>query len=647
MQLHSPSHDSHYDPQSAISEIRRSLSRSPSKPFHFRSTAASGNTPYAPSPLSPSRRSTSENFLQFQSIASPHLTRSAQTGRVQRPTLRRTAQTINTMRSRISPKSPSKRIFADSTESGQINQSLRKRRSTEIDDDVDLMAGEDKENLSRQNEDQIMSWKTAQTKQEKRRSGGLMTEVPPLSPMKRTDGAMNIDHPNFGSPSAKRRSMYAPSAMDFSIFESDSLRDGTQEKRSQDDHDWFRSIPMSPSSRFSTIPKRSSSLRKSTLQQRQSDKSSPLRLNNFTEMRQNWSDSTPNPKKPVRMSSDNQLPVPQRDSPFSSHGGLLNASIHPMTSSQEQSSQETQLRHPLSNAMTQSSSSTSSVQDDSPTHEPARRADRSKSHDFSKSLPIGALRPYQDLEAGLNQFSSQGSFATPAAYKAAKPLPAAFMSTGLISKKNRNTDEPDAGLPKAHMPDTPCKKQSLMFAPPKEKIKPANATIHNLRTSFGTPRSPSEVPFGITRATPFPWAKSTSIFSTRAKQSMARKASFASIVSIEAEDKPSSQSPCGQGESQSTENEYPPTPTKHMALIEGRATSISPSPQHVMSRPYPPMSSQGLKFANSKLSPIQASPASVDGDSDSVMEDSPSARLKPKSLLKVLSEPNPSFIQGC
>lgn len=550
------------------------------------------------------------------------------------------------MRTRVSPKSPSKRIFADSNESGGINQALRKRRSTELDDDdIDLLEGEDKENSSRHNEDHIMSWKAAQTKQEKCRSGGLMAEVPPLSPMKRTDGVMNLDHPDFGSPSAKRRSMHAPSVMDFSIFEADNLQDGTQEKRSQDDHDWFRNIPLSPSTRFSTIPKRSHSLRKSTLQQRQSDKSSPLRLNNFAELRQNWPDSTPNSKKPVRISLDNRLPIPQRDSPFSAQGGLLNASIHPITSSQGHSSQEAQFKHPLSNAVTQSSSSTPSVQDDSPTHEPARRIDRSKYNDFSKSLPIGALRPHLPPDAESSQFSSQGSFATPAAYKAAKPLPAAFMSTGLISKRNRNTDELDAGLPKAHMPDTPCKKQSLIFAPPKDVVKPANAAINNLRTSFGTPRSPSEVPFGITRASPFPWAKSTSIFSARAKQSLARKASFASIVSIETDDKPSTQSPAGQGESQSTENEYPPTPTKHMTLIDGRASSISPSPQHVMSKPRPSMSSQAVKFANSKLPPIQASRLKDTGDSDSVVEDSPSAKLQPMSMMNVVSQPHPFCTQ--
>lgn len=630
MQMHSPTHNHHFDAHTAIREIRRSLSRSPSKPYNFRSSINHGNTPYAPSPLSPSRRSQSENIFQYQSMASPYITRTAQPGRVQRPTLRRTAQTISSIRTRTSPRSPTKRCLFDQSETTQQTTVVKKRRSTELDDDIEF-SDDDKENMSRHNEEQIQSWKSAQTKQEKRRSGGLLSEVQPLSPLKRSDGAMSIDQPDFGSPSAKRRSLQVPTSMDFSIFESDFTKDG--EKKTQDD-DWFRSIPMSPSTRFSTIPKRSSSLRKSTLQQRQSDRSSPLRHNNFTQLRQNWSDSTP-AKQPLRMSLN--LPAPPHESPFSSQGSLLNASIHPMTSDQNNNSQEFQFKHPLSRTMTQSSSSTPGAVDDSPTHEPARRPDRSRSHDFSKSLPIGAMRPQEEQSSQESQFSSQDSFATPAAYKAARPLPAAFMSTGLISKKNRNVDEL---VPKAHMPDTPCKKQTLMF-PPQGKIRPANAAVRNIQNAFGTPRSPAELPFDITRKTPFPWAKSTNLFSTRAKQNLARKASFASLVSIEADDKPRSQSPSIPVDSQSSEG-YPPTPTKHDILIEGRFPSVSPSPQHMQSKPDPSMSSQVSKFATSKLSPIQASPVSIGGDSNSSIDESPSARLKQKMLHKVKIASSPS-----
>lgn len=645
--LRSPNNNNNYDTHSAIRDIRRSLSRSPSKPYNFRANMRDINTPYAPSPLSPSRRSQSENFFHFHNMASPN-TRTTQPSRIQRPTLRRTAQTISSIRTRTSPKSPAKRTLFDSNEITQNTGHLRKRSSTEIEEEMDF-SDDDKENAVRHNEEQGMQWKSTQTKQEKRRSIGLLSEIMPRSPMKRSDGPMSMDQSDFGSPSAKRRSLHGPTSMDFSIFESDNLKDG--EARALDD-DWFRSIPMSPSTRFSTIPKRSSSLRKSTLQQRQSDKSSPLRINNFTELRQNWFDQTATAKKPPRMSLD--LAPPPRDSPFSSQGSLLNASIHPVTSSQESQSQEVQSRHPLSRTMTQDSSSTPAVPDDSPTHEPARRTMRPRSHDFSKSLPIGAMRPQEQAENQSTQLSSQGSFATPSAYKVVKPHPAAFMSTGLISKKNRNVDEP---MPKAHMPDTPCKKQTSMFPPPGGKIKAANVAIRNIQNSFGTPRAPSDSPFGVSRANPLPWAKSTGLstglFNLKAKQSLAKKASFASLASIEADDKPRPRSPSTQTDSQSTEGGYPPTPTKHEALDEAlrealheeRFPSISPSPQHIRSKPDPSISSQVPRFTTSKLSPIQASPDSIDGDTDRIMEESPSVRLKPRSLLQVMSS-TPCHTQG-
>lgn len=403
---------------------------------------------------------------------------------------------------------------------------------------------------------------------------------------------MNVDQPIFGSLSAKRRSIQAPAHLDFSIFDSDNLKD--DEKRSQDDHDWFRSIPLSPSGRFSTIPKRSSSLRKSTLQQRQMQGASPLR----SHFPQHWIDATPSTKKTLRTSLD--MPPPQRESPFSAQGHLLNASIHPMPPPRDSASQTMQGKHPLARTMTQSSNTTQGSMDHSPTHEPTRRANQSRPNYFSKSLPAGTSRPTEAEQSTLTDFSSQNSWATPATFKAAKPLPAAFMSTGLISKKNRNLDAPDVGAPKAHMPDTPCKK-ALVFDP-KAVAKPAPSAVTNLRASLAAPKSPCESPFGVSRTTPFPWAKSSSLFPIKARQSLTRKASFASFASIEVDDKPASRSTSVVGDSQSTDSDLPPTPTKHTLAHDTRAGSISPSPQNVLSQSQAfPGSSQPLRFINRKL----------------------------------------------
>ena len=657
MATYSPHHEehspksviSHFDPHSAIREIRRSLSRSPSKNSellqHSLRPSGPGNMPFSPSPLSPSRNVASESTLQSSGTGTSNPSRSSSASRFQRPTLRRTNQSHGITRLRTSPKSPTKQALLDLSDGGNSSpMPLRKRSSAEAHRRSSLKAltgGDEKENDK--SLDEPLSWKTVHTRQEKRRSGGtLITTVAPLSPMKRSEGPRSDGAQDFESPSAKRRSLHAP-GLDFSIFESDSF-DGSMfgDKRAQDDNDWFMGNTVISSSRFSTIPKRSSSLRKSTIQQRQLDRSSNLKFNQIMDVDKSWFDATPaaNSKKETRMSLDNHLDPLPRDSPFSNQGQLLCASVHPVTH-QNGSSQPPP--HPLSRTITQSSSSQLDEQDDSPTHEPIHRPNRSRSHDFSKSLPVGSSRPIPS--PGEHEFSSQASFATPGNYKSARPLPAAFMSTGLISKKNRNAEDPDAGLPKAHMPDTPCKKQPAIFQKD-EKIAPAKSAVNKLsRQSFGVPASPLEMNHGSSRMSAFPFSRSIGIFSTRpSKHNLLKEGSFASI---DVDDKLFGRSPLSRANSHSTESDYPPTPTKHLSEAENR-NSVSPSRhQSAMGvRQTIPASDHGKRLSSSKLSPISASPGSVDRDSDSAMEDSPSANLRPKSMLSVVSMPSSSFVKS-
>ena len=577
-------------------------------------------------------------MLQLSSFPSPHHSgsRIPQTLRPQRPPFKRTPQTTSLTRIRTSPKSPSKRALADLTDSGNASpMPLRKRSSNEADREDSFHrrhSAEEKENLRLDDSENLMP--KPLTRAEKRRSGGFTGLVVPMSPMKRHEGPMNLDLESFGSPSAKRRSVHGPTYPDFSVF--DKFND---EQRSQDDNNWQMSNSSLSSSRNNTIPKRFSSLRKSTLQQRQSDKSGQSRRSPVQEV--DFSSPLPSPafnfsnlkKGETRLSLDNRIPPMGRESPFSSQGPLFNASVHPVVPS-AQNSQSQAYIHPLSRTMTHSSSTTS-VQDDSPTHEPFRRPERPVSHDFSerathdfsKSLPIGAIRPTDSQEP-----SSQGSFATPAHYKFAKPLPLAFMSTGLISKKNRNVNEPNGGLPKAHMPDTPCKKQFMasdIYLPIKK-----DATRDN-RHSLGNPLTPFNPQ--SQRKVSFASIQGRSIFGSNARNSnkrlLNRKTSFASIEDL---DKSFSQSPTSKGDSQSTDSEYPPTPTRHP---NGAST-----PYHGPTQPVIPFgSSQGSRFTSSKLSPIRASPGTVDEDSDSVMEDSPSANLRLDSSLTAASDVSLSF----
>ncbi|RMZ83510.1 hypothetical protein DV737_g1621, partial [Chaetothyriales sp. CBS 132003] len=526
--LHSPHPLRYYDSHPALGEIQRSLSRSPSKNSFRPISPAIGAIHCQSSPhASPSARASADLPFRASPMASPFAARSTPGARSGRQPIRRSAQPAGAFRSRTSPTSPSRRILTSSgNNSGNPAwMPLRKRPSTEAEREQGLKGRDgdhDKENSSSQEEP--VAYRTF-TRQEKRRSGGGgLSFAAPQSPMKRPEPGMTGDQDGIQSPSAKRRSLHAP-GMDFSIFESDTLTSSISQNRSQDDNDWLRTASPATSSKFSTIPKRSSSLRKSTVQQRQPDRPLNLRFNQLLDLESAWLDTTPkSPKaaaacKGLRLSLDNHMDPPPRDSPFSAQGRLLSA-----------------------------------FPDDSPTHEPVHRPIRPRSHDFSKSLPVGSSRPSpsDDDAAAAGQPASQASFATPANYKSAKPLPAAFMSTGLISKKNRNVDDANAGLPKAHMPDTPCKKQTTVF--------PAQA---KLKKSI------------LTRSSAFPFTRSGGIFGPRRNRpTLMRKASFASIDSDE---KPC-QSPSRAAESQSTDSDFPPTPTKDVEAAAGRKASVSPSP---------------------------------------------------------------------
>jgi mitosis inhibitor protein kinase SWE1 len=646
--LHSPHRLGMYDHQTALGEIQRSLSRSPSKTSDYRarpqrSISPFSTTPANPSPLSPSRKAASDLFLNASASNSPFVGRSTPI-RINRTGLRRTAQTTGGLRTRTSPKSPSKRVLGESSTSGNATPiPLRKRSSDDANREQglhfqDISMDKDKENRFH---DDNMSSRPVYTRQEKRRSGGsLMSFIPPSSPMKRPEAPRSTDQDDFHSPSAKRRSLHGP-GLDFSIFESDSLTSSFNDDRSQDDNDWLRTGSAASNPRFSTVPKRSSSLRKSTLQQRQGE-NLQTKLNQPLNLDSSWLEATPAARnqKGLRMSLDNHIDPLPRDSPFAAQGPLLSASVHPASSAQNsQESQVQHARHPLSRTMTQSSS-TSSAQDESPTHEPVHRP-RPRSHEFPAKVPLSSSRPSPQDTA--SEFSSQTSFATPGNYKFAKPLPAAFMSTGLISKKNRNVEDPNAGLPKAHMPDTPCKRQSIMFPAPTNFNGRKSLANNVARQSFGTPSTPiADGSAGFNKPAPFHLGKSVGLFGTRpANPSLTRKASFASIIT---EDK-ASQSPSQRTSSQSTESSFPPTPTK--PLEEAARQSTSPSPFHTRTQSVPQATVQGTPYPSSKLSPIQASPDSTDGDSDAVMQESPSANMKPKkSLVNNVKETRCSFTRS-
>lgn len=575
--------------------------------------------------------------------------------------MRRGVQSQGTPRQRTSPKSPAKRVLTDSNANANITPlQLTTRRQS--DEDISFTpTGSPEEQANKENThkvEQLAAPKTILTRLEKRHSGNFGGLGSTSSPLKRSDGIMNLDQASLGSPSAKRRSLHGASfGSDFNVFDMESgsgESQGLYENSSQDDNATQGSPSFNPGSPyFSTIPQRSSSLRKSTLQQRQFERPAFPRSRPNADLTWEYGAGTPGQTKTKnrqRMSLDNYMPPLPRDSPFSSQGALPNASVHVVGTSQQNSQQSNHVPHfphPLSRTMTQSSSN-SSITDESPTHEPVHRQDRPRPiMDFSKSMPIGASRPVEgnNLSRESSKIDSDGSFATPANYKLAKPLPAAFMSTGLISKKNRNADEPNGGLPKAQMPDTPCKR-TIMPAPLVTQAFPEKAIekARQVRHSFGTPSTPfsPHTHVGKHAASVFP--KGGGIFGSHFKKpSAVRRASF---VSIDGDDQlRQSQSPTTKNDSQSTtDSEFPPTPTKQTFGPGGDSARF---PQHGLSPSFHSPRHSAVehrlssKASNSKFSRDQFSPGeSVEGDSDSVTDESPSANLRLKSSLTTSTLPS-------
>lgn len=128
-------------------------------------------------------------------------------------------------------------------------------------------------------------------------------------------------------------------------------------------------------------------------------------------------------------SVDNFTGPGHRDSPFGTPHAIVNPSVHTLHAQQRQS----RAPHPLSRGSITSSSS-------------GHAADTSASSD----LLLPAVERFKlDLGQG------DGHFTTPDALRSVKPLATAFMSTGLLSKRNRPLDHLKVGKP---TPDTPCKR---------------------------------------------------------------------------------------------------------------------------------------------------------------------------------------------
>ncbi|KAK8040662.1 Protein kinase [Apiospora marii] len=406
---------------------------------------------------------------------------------------------------------------------------------------------------------------------------GALTPTATASPLKRSDATVDLDQTTFGSPKAKRRS-YGPSSFgsDFNVFEQGPKSPNFDiHDESTREYDWgggsigdnysteSRASPAVPV----VVPRRAGSLRRSTLQQRErtswGKRQAAMKLAEL----QNNGASTPVKGRP-RLSLDHYMPPPQRDSPFGTPTPLLNPSVHNVTQ-QQQLQPQSQQAHPLSRTMT-ASSSNSSIPDESPTHFPSISEKPRAPMNWSKSLPIGAVRPTAD-----DEFSNVGSVSTPD-YKDAKPFFGAFASTGLVSKMTRNPELEPIGRGGAAVPDTPCKKQYNGFATYPQPM-PGSAMKgrgKHIKHTFGAPSTPFN-PMGSQSEGQNTFGQPASrpgLFSGFGSRHT-RKGSLLSLYSDDGRVSPVDTS----GDSfMTTDLDLPPTPTKHQ-LLDEEAGSTTPN----------------------------------------------------------------------
>ncbi|KAL8927398.1 MAG: hypothetical protein Q9172_001396 [Xanthocarpia lactea] len=622
----SPTHIRHVGATSAFKQLRRSLSRSPSKSPAFRLVSSKSTSPSPNSPLSPNQdhvpvRSLSATTSSYPTVTpqSPAPTPYSSSIKKNRLPVRRISPPRGGLRPFNPSRSPKRRTLAECSDQGNATPPSSGTSSDDIEN----------RSPSPMSFDQPVP-NPALARFEKG-NGGHVTFGAKSSPLKRSDGVMNLDQGNMESPSAKRRSLHSASfGPDFNIFDYESTIQGSlssSNDRSGRDPISNADHPAPPS----PLPKRTSSLRRTTLQQRH-DKPTFARSKLSTDIAlESTTPGQPTSKSRFRMSLDSHLPPMTRDSPFSSQGTLPNASVHPISHGSGKSSnpiiQNQAQRHPLSRTITQSSSN-SSMAEDSPTHIPVRQPEfRRPIVDFNKSLPVGIVRPSssggEPSNTSSQEPSTQGSFATPDNYKLAKPLPAAFMSTGLISKRNKNIEDSQAAFnvsTQEHMPDTPCKRHSVVGnATPAPMPEVVVGRSRQVRHSFGTPSTPFNP--HASRPAQETVAKGMNIFGSGfTAGGVNRRGSFASVDDEDAFQR------FLNTESQSSTEGRLLTPTKqanHSGATSSHAITETPKG---LSKGAP---ADSPSFESDCRLDLFGTPfGSADGDSDQVMDDSPSAALR-------------------
>ncbi|KAL5115259.1 mitosis inhibitor protein kinase swe1 [Pleosporales sp. CAS-2024a] len=608
LHLPSPTHPHSYRLEgthfSHLQQLRRSLSRSPSKPstkpsrFQLRNADAPRSplsplglarafSPKAHKPASPAAIITTTTAASYPE--SPLAAQPAPA--TKRFSLRRAQQPFRSSpRTRTSKSKSPRRPLGDSPDVGNAPTPPVMARPTHGQENTprrpSVESPESMDTDQRPVNDKPIKFAFAQSRPD-------LSPAPPAksSPLKRNDGLMNLNESNGTSPNAKRRSLHGGASglgNDFaSIFDQTPATrvDPEESSRAHNDNCAFNfASPVT-----STPLRRTTSLRRSTLSQRVSNtpRAKPAYDGEFA------LPGAAASKTRNRMSLDSSLgqsttpaQTPFRTPTFdASRMGLPQQSRGSFGSAQP---------HPLSMAHTPSSSaSSSSTHADTPMAPPRssvfampQAAPGAPSQHFSRSLPLGIGRPQGPGEG--DAFTE--SFDTP--FKAEVGPPVAF-STGLLSKKNRNVDEPAAGASIYVMPDTPSKRQSFPPAAA-DRTQNLDTPLVKRKSLFGESARPQHL-FG-TPSTPFSanvskfsvenLGKRSDIFG-KTDGSLQRRGSF---ISIDDDDDalPDSQSPTTNrmmDSSQSSVDDMPPTPTKPSGGSSRRSKESSLRRKTFRSRP--------------------------------------------------------------
>ncbi|KAF2746820.1 kinase-like protein [Sporormia fimetaria CBS 119925] len=551
MHLASPTHRHNYGLEmgTSLKQIRRSLSRSPSKPsrFQLRRSESSGSPI---SPLALSRAFSPKQLFTDRSPAPFTPQTPAAPNPKKRIALRRSTPLRFSPRNHNQPpiKSP-RRVLADSTNNGNASPFPCFMRGGEENMDTTPVSPK-KVDAPPQSPPLLEMDDTHVHLPPPHVWNDLSTSATPprATPMKRTDGIMNLDVASGDSPTAKRRSMHAPfgSAMqtDLDVFDATP---GAQEPEPMNSNDLDLDLDMNLDLGFgSPVPfssvhaarsplRKSNSLRKSTLSQRFGARSMQRPEGDFA-----LSFAPSKPRQRVSLDSAVALDGSPCQTP-------ARRPLQPLFPRPAQP-------HPLSQALSPSFS-TPEQPNKEMKNAPAPSMGAPRKHPFSRSLPLNMQRPAELVS----------EFETPMGYKAARPDPEAFMSTGLLSKKNRNLDVENA-INRYQPPGTPSKRASFPPQIASPSFRRGSLFQDRLQQhAFGQPSTPYTVHRQTSSAA---LGRGVGIFGSSNVRTQ-RRSSFGSV------DDETSRSPLGSRmmESQSSTEDMPPTPTKQTDAFGRRKDS--------------------------------------------------------------------------